>query len=621
MLAMLSGPTLQHAQAHVELVYLGGVPLFLACWIDFVDQPGPKRLATAVATYALVAMCAAYYASLVTVPAALYAAWSLAGAVQRPERLRLRARVVWLLAFAVIAAPLMTALFANQLWAMAHGYAIDRSLYEFRKYGAPLWSYGIPTSQHALSSLLPFDVYRAADYSASIMQERSSYLGVVTLALLYVAATRRTALPRPGFWWTALGLLVLLACGALWQFGRYRLDLPAAWLKSHLVVFRQVRVPARFNLLVVIAAAVLAAGALKRGLDRMRSAAARVGVWSALTVAAVLDLGVVPFPTVRIPPTPPAYSIVLGRNPRATFLEIPQYYSGGSYLYAICGYWQTQHRGRTNAGYSGQANVLFDNLVTRNSPFLARKIEQPAYLGHGDGDPAPSFTEIVTGATLRDYAWLFLTVHGFDHVVMHQWRDENFGAFDFTRLKAQLAPARTFEDARTVVYDRARLPEPLRPVAILTTGWRPSFDGRQNRVAGQRAALALYNPDSDRPLALEFEARAFRHTRQVRLRSAETELTRWTLSVESYAVYRTPSLLLPRGLRELVLESDGEDRPAHRKEAAWETDLAPYSLRLARVTAYAECPGTLPADPVIDYRDTLRASRPGPAIVCAPIAP
>ena len=39
---------------------------------------------------------------------------------------------------------------------------------------------------------------------------------------------------------------------------------------------------------------------------------------------------------------------------------------------------------------------------------------------------------------------------------------------------------------------------------------------------------------------------------------------------------------LPRGLHELVLESDGTSRPRSRHEAAGEADGGPYSLKVDR---------------------------------------
>ncbi len=38
LLAMLSGPMMIHAHGHLELIYVGSFPLFLAAWIRFVDR-------------------------------------------------------------------------------------------------------------------------------------------------------------------------------------------------------------------------------------------------------------------------------------------------------------------------------------------------------------------------------------------------------------------------------------------------------------------------------------------------------------------------------------------------------------------------------------------------------
>src|SRR5262249_13241906 len=71
MLAMLSAPMMLHAHGHLELIYLGSIPLFLVAWLRFVDLPGRGRLAAAVLAYILVAMSAAYYSVFAIMPAAL----------------------------------------------------------------------------------------------------------------------------------------------------------------------------------------------------------------------------------------------------------------------------------------------------------------------------------------------------------------------------------------------------------------------------------------------------------------------------------------------------------------------------------------------------------------------
>jgi hypothetical protein len=261
---------------------------------------------------------------------------------------------------------------------------------------------------------------------------------------------------------------------------------------------------------------------------------------------------------------------------------------------------------------------MLDNLITRNSPFLLRMIEDPGYLRESEGtdvgildgrpaeagrshdekngwnrasahsslvsadSPVPlSFSEIVRGADFRDYVWLFTTVHHFDAIVLHQWRDPCFGGLDLRRLKDQLAPALVEEDARTVVYNPARLGPPRRPVILPSRGWRPSWDGRESRVAERRAELALYRPETAPGPVVTVEAMAFRRRREVRIMCGAHELGRWTFEPDHFAVYRSPPLAVPAGLVHLRLESDGDEQPVTRREVAWETDRAPYSFRVA----------------------------------------
>ncbi|MBX6311629.1 MAG: hypothetical protein IRY99_01700 [Isosphaeraceae bacterium] len=578
MLAMLSGPMLLHASAHLELIHLGGVPLFLAAWVRFVDRPSWGRLAAAAGLYLFVALCAAYYVPLSAVPAALYVASRAIRAIGRRDGVWLRSRAAWLAGFVALVGPALALVFANQLWALAQGYALERSMYEFRKYGAPPWTYLVPTPRHLLGRLLPSDPY--ADFRGTLW-ERASYLGVVTLGLLLYAAGAWVRFPRASYWWACLALLVLLGWGAEGQIGPYRVPLPAAWLKAHGAAFRQVRVPARFNLLVAVVAALIASAGLRHLLGRFTGRRWRSAVVAGLALVALVDLAQVPFPIATIPPVPPAYARLLRRHPGATLLEVPQYPSDGAYLTAIAAYWQSQHRGRSSTGYSGQANIRFDNLVTRNAPFLARRLEDPRYLADPNSGP---FCDIVSGVAFDDYVWLYATALGFDHIVLHRWSDPHYlPPPGLERARARLRPAEVEEDAAVIIYARDRLPPPRRPAILPMLGWRATWDGRPSRVAERRATLAIYNPDPERRLTLTLEARAFRNPRTVRLMSDAVELGRWVIEPDRFRTYTSPPLRLPAGLRELMLLSDADERPHLRSEAAWETDRAPYSLRVIRL--------------------------------------
>ena len=61
----------------------------------------------------------------------------------------------------------------------------------------------------------------------------------------------------------------MLSMGAYLEVGSARVPMPALWLWKNVVVFRLIRAPSRFNLLVAVVAAVIAAGALRDILGRI----------------------------------------------------------------------------------------------------------------------------------------------------------------------------------------------------------------------------------------------------------------------------------------------------------------------------------------------------------------
>lgn len=74
------------------------------------------------------------------------------------------------------------------------------------------------------------------------------------------------------------------------------------------------------------------------------------------------------------------------------------------------------------------------------------------------------------------------------------------------------------------------------------------------------------------------EAEAFRRARTVRLRAGDAELARWVVRPREPRAYASPPFRLPAGVRELAIESDGEEGPAHSYEVATRGDMRPYSL-------------------------------------------
>jgi hypothetical protein len=384
---------------------------------------------------------------------------------------------------------------------------------------------------------------------------------------------------------------VVLSLGAYATIGDRRIALPALWLWHAFPPIRSLRVPVRFGYLGVVCAAVLAGGALARGLDRTRRRWQRSSIGLGLVVLAVADSSI-PFQTWPMPPMPPCYASVLRRRPGASFHEV---HSSTSYLryQSTLAYWQSRHGGRTSAGNPGVDHVPLAHLALAPSPFHYRLLGDPGYLS----GPGPEAFDLVRDARFEDYAWLFLTAHDFDYLILHTWTwDDHPPPAALIRIRERLRGAVVFEDEATVVIDRRRLKTPTRPVLLCTDGWRRRLV-RQERTSGivaRDARVAVFNPTPDRALTLRIDASSYLEPRTVRLRVPGRELARWQVHPAETATFVSPPLLLPEGLQVLTLESDGDARPI-RPQYAPGGDPRPFSLwvssvQLTREDAIARAP-------------------------------
>jgi hypothetical protein len=572
LLALLSGPVLLHAHGHIELITLGWLPLFVVAWIRWVDRPSKGRFLLALLLYFLVALSAAYFAVFAVVPAVGYVVW-------RGFRERFLGRLGWLSAFALAAAVGLLLIYFPQIWSRIQGFSLARPKGEFNYYGAPLWSFLVPSAQQPLGRLLPYDCYARAG-SATV--ECCSYLGAATILLLFYAGPHRIHFERAGFWWSITLLCAVLALGGYGKVGPVRISLPAGWLRKVFFAFQSLRVPARFNLLVSLFAAVPAAAGLQHLLARWRSRRLQLVLVAAVGVAAVADLAMVPFQTSDIPALPACYRWLRERKPDAAWVDVPQLASGnGTDFSSACTYWQAWHHGRTTAGYSGYNNMIYDNLLFEPSPFAWPRLAKADYLHN----PEAITVDLVAGTRFEDYAWLYLSVHRLDYIVLHQepgLAEEYRSAIK--RLKSLLRHAQIFEDEDTAVYDWTLLPPPERPTLLCTEGWRHRnpWKGRHTCAVPHLVNMAVFNPDPEQPLAFTLEAAALHQPRTVRLLANGRELARWEIRPEELRGYTSPEFYLPAGLSSLILESDGEERPA-RLEVTYEGDTRPYSLRVSGI--------------------------------------
>jgi hypothetical protein len=586
LVAMMCTPMMLHGYGHLELINVGAFPLFLVAWIRFVDRPGWGRLAGASGLYLLVAMSAPYFPVMAVYPATLYVVYSFIKATQTDTRMMpwLRARLGWLAGFGGLAAVALVGLFSGQLWAASHGIAMTRPRTEFAASGAIPWGYFVPVYWNQLSRhLLPVDLYAWA-YPGQAVAERISYLGVVTLGLVAYAAVRRVRFPRAGYWWSALGVLVILSFGARWDLGSFKLDLPASWGLESISPLRFLRSPARFNLFVAVVAAVVAAAGLRDLLGRLRSASSQGILVASLALISLVDLCAVPFGS-TVPPTMPAcYARIHAIDPAAAIIEGPQFLSTSSDdLTTLGAYWQSYHRNPTTAGYTAHPNIAFDTLIAHASPFSIWDLAHPDFLAN----PDDVTIDLAQHVRYRDYVWLFLTHHNLRFVVLHKRPASIAGHLArLDRVRSVLLDALIFEDQDALVFDRDRLPAPTRLVVVPTEGWKQTVVAPGN-VRGRRMSrsghFALFNPDPDRDLTLTLDSVAFHQGRTATLKTRGTAVASWPIDINSRHQVISPPFRLPAGIQELTLQADGDTPPTHHRAVTPDGDRSPISLTATSV--------------------------------------
>jgi hypothetical protein len=589
LLAVLSEPVMAHSHGHTELIYVGTFPLFLLAWMGFVDRPGRGRLAAAVGGYLLVAMSAAYFLVFAVVPAALYVAWSAARGGWRGVGPWAKRRAGWLAAFGGLSLAGLAVLFYPQIWAIRHGFQLPRSRAEFELFGAMPWSYVVPPGNHYLNRLLPSDPYRSV---GPTREERTGYLGVVTVLLLAYAAARRIRVPRGSYLWSALGLVVVLSFGAAWTVGAYRVSLPSGWLWHYFPPYRLTRCPSRFSLFAGVLAGVLAAAGLRHLLARLPNRGARAAAFAVVTALAVGDLSPCVYWRQKTPQMPGCYAFLKAHDPDAAILEVP---FGDQYLNAVATYWQARHRLTTASGYSGHANAIQMSLMALSCPFSYGLLVDDSFLDHLDRVSI----DVALSVDYKAYVWLYLHAFRFDYVVLHKWERlplRKVNPRSVSGLTRLFAEARVYEDDRSVVFARARMAPAAAPVVVPLGGFlaRDAWKGRWNGVTGRQWNLAAFLPAGAPPVALAADAAPLRRAGSVRLREGAVELARWAVEPGDYRTLASPLFGLPAGLHVLTFESVRDPSDPDDRRAAGGDGLVPNPLRVSGV-----CVRPVPA-PVAD---------------------
>ena len=551
---MLSGPVLVHSHAHLELVFVGGFPLFMLAWMRFVDRPTVGRMLAAALGFLLVAICAAYFMVFAIFPAALYLVWKAAQQPRSELRAWSRSRIKWSLGVSAACLPFILVLFAGQVSNMLEGQGGIRSRDEFDRYGAPWWGYFIPSPGQVLQGFLPLDPYAAT----GIPGEGMAYLGLFPLLLVARAWMLKLKFRDSGFWWLLAGVLVVLSLGSTLRYAGHSIQLPAGWLRGWdwFLPFRLIRVPARFKLFVPVCTGIIAGAAWIRLRSRWPKARTRRVAFGLLVALSAVDLAHVPYYSEPAPALPQGYSWLREHFPEAAWVDVPQMNSGNAHQFnSMYTYWQSLHGGRTTAGYSGHQNRPFDDLLSWNSPFSDSRMMEASFPGPVNAE----HYDLIQHVDFRDYAWLYLQRHDLRFVVLHRWAGDSSG-FHIDRMIELLQDAICYNDGELVIVDRDMLATPELPIALGSENWGGYHllpkDGFV-RLATRSSEVDIYNPDASEALIFAFEAKALSVPRRITLLDGPTEIWSWDVSPGSYDLYVSPPFHMNEGRGQLRIESDG----------------------------------------------------------------
>lgn len=297
-----------HAQGHMQMVALEWIPLFLLCWLRWLESPTAARAAAAAGALVLVFLCDLYYTLFSALAAAIVAFWwAVRERALVPRTLRDYARSG--LVFAGLAGPPIGAFAVALLYSHRHD-----PLLGVHDAGA--------NSMDLLSPFIYGGHWRFAALTAPYwrrisgnIHESSLHLGWSVIAALVCCAAWRKRVTRPGagLWFLLGGIFALLALGPvlrIWGRPIEWVPMPYDFLALAIPPLRLAGAVARFFVMTYLAAGVLLAlvyPVLRAGVLRGRW---RPAVAGALLV---LEYWPAPLPLTRIPA--PAYVEAIAAAP------------------------------------------------------------------------------------------------------------------------------------------------------------------------------------------------------------------------------------------------------------------------------------------------------------------
>ncbi len=486
-----------HLLGHMQVISLEWAPFFALYLLRTVDErlhveapkPGTgwRNARLAVFFLALVALCDWYYVLYCALFTAVVGVWILARTLgRRPasQIVRTLAAVagIWLV-WAALLSPLLAPMIreAQQSRFMVPDPAQSRML------SADLLAFVTPQEFHPLWG--SWAQAQARSFTASL-SEHQVFAGFTVLALaalgLWTGRRRRGRAPggapqrmaarlstERGLWALILAVFVILALGPVLHIngrtdllpGGGEITLPYAWL-VRVVPFMDIsRSVSRFDAVVMLALAVLAAAGLNRLAGRGRG-----GHWMAWAALALIVFEFLPAPYPLSEADTPAWYRTLAADPRpGAVLNLPMNYDRPGYLL-----YQTEHGKPLTVAYISRDDP---RTLTDRAPVLQhfRHLE-PDIIAF---DLAAQGRQVLSDLGVR---WVVL-----DRYKMPGGREREYTEAAAAEIFGGQAPA--YGDDRVTAYEVGDVGTPA-PYLLLGVGWEP-FDATTRTRAFTGAAPVL----------------------------------------------------------------------------------------------------------------------------------
>ncbi len=344
-----------HLMGHFHLVSTEWLPFYVLALLQLIEDRKRDRIWPSLRCAAfllLIALCDYYYLFYALILAALFAMYRIRTAGlqafwERDYRRLATALGLFLAGFA----PLLAMAGIDLL---RGGHETVRGWGGAMSFQADMLAFITPSPLHPLLGPLAEPI---ASRFRGGLPEATVFAGYLPLALGIVAAARlRSTEPWVRFWSLALLVFLTLSLGPFPRIlGKSIKVLPLPyWLIMLTPILNNLRVPSRFDIMVMLSLAILAAFSSRWLLSKLSSSVPRAGMCILITVTITLEYMAIPFPTFRAF-VPRIYKRIAEEPDTFTVLEIPfGWLTGlrrvGEFLPPFL-YYQTVHEKKLVGGY------------------------------------------------------------------------------------------------------------------------------------------------------------------------------------------------------------------------------------------------------------------------------